>query len=109
GDTDVALVFRHLELLEECDLELFREFSEATGFRIYLQSSGPDSVRKMFPESAPNTLSYSVPEFDLTFQFGPMDFTQVNLAANREMISCTHKMLDLSGSDHVLDAFCGIG
>ena len=63
----------------------------------------------MFPESAPNTLSYSVPEFDLTFQFGPIDFTQVNLAANREMISCAHNMLDLSGSDHVLDAFCGIG
>ena len=109
GDTDVALVFRHLEPLDEWDRELLREFSETTGFLIYLQSSGPDSVRKMFPESGLNTLSYSVPEFDLTFHFSPLDFTQINLAVNREMVSCAHNMLDLSRSDHVLDAFCGIG
>ena len=109
GDADRALVFRHLEPFDESDLEILKKFSDATGFWIYFQSSGPDSISKIFPESGSEALVYSVPEFDLNFRFGPLDFTQVNLAVNRRMIRLAVDMLALSASDHVLDAFCGIG
>jgi len=109
GDEAVALVFRHLEPFSDNDYETLKLFSETTGYGIYLQPSGPESVVQAFPESGAGTLSYSVPEFELTFDFAPLDFTQVNLGVNRQMISLAHSLLDLSEADHVLDAFCGIG
>ena len=109
GDTDVALIFRHLEPFDGRDLELLKGFSKESGFWVYLQSSGPSSTKNVFSESTDDSLTYSVPEFDLNFQFSPLDFTQVNLAVNRQMVSCAHDLLDLSISDRVLDAFCGIG
>ena len=109
GDSDVALVFRHLESFNDADLEVLRLFSEETGFRIWVQSAGPESVRQVYPDSGSNTLTYRLPEFDLTFSFGPLDFTQVNLEVNRQMVNLAYSLLDPSSSDRILDAFCGIG
>ena len=109
GDSDVALVFRHLESFNDADLEVLRLFSEETGFRIWVQSAGPDSVRQIYPDSGSNTLTYRLSEFDLTFSFGPLDFTQVNLEVNRQMVNLAYSLLEPSPSDRILDAFCGIG
>ena len=109
GDSDVALVFRHLESFNDADLEVLRLFSEETGFRIWVQSAGPDSVRQIYPDSGSNTLTYRLSEFDLTFSFGPLDFTQVNLEVNRQMVNLAYSLLEPSSSDRILDAFCGIG
>ncbi|HCC45987.1 MAG TPA: 23S rRNA (uracil(1939)-C(5))-methyltransferase RlmD [Gammaproteobacteria bacterium] len=109
GDSDVALVFRHLESFNDADFEVLRLYSEETGFRIWVQSAGPDSVRQIYPESGSNTLTYRLPEFDLTFSFGPLDFTQVNLEVNRQMVNLAYSLLEPSPSDRILDAFCGIG
>ena len=109
GDSDVALVFRHLESFNDADFEVLRLFSEETGFRIWVQSAGPDSVRQIYPDSGSNTLTYRLSEFDLTFSFGPLDFTQVNLEVNRQMVNLAYSLLEPSSSDRILDAFCGIG
>ena len=54
-------------------------------------------------------MTYRLPEFDLTFSFGPLDFTQVNLEVNRQMVNLAYSLLEPSPSDRILDAFCGIG
>ncbi len=109
GDTDTALIFRHLEPLIECELDLFRVFGQQWGVEVYLQPGNPDSVYQLFPENGNERLYYRLPEYDLTVSFHPLDFTQVNLEINRKMVSLALALLQVSAKDHVLDAFCGIG
>jgi 23S rRNA (uracil1939-C5)-methyltransferase len=54
-------------------------------------------------------LAYALPESGLEFRFQPTDFTQVNVAINRKMVSRVLEALDPQASDHILDLFCGIG
>ena len=48
-------------------------------------------------------------EFGLEYQFAVTDFTQINGAVNRAMIIQAMALLDLQGSERVLDLFCGLG
>ena len=109
GDADTALIFRHLEPLNECELELFRVFGRQRGVEVYLQPGNLDSVYQLFPENGNERLYYRLPDYDLTFSFHPMDFTQVNPEVNRKMVRLALSLLETSDADHVLDAFCGIG
>src|SRR4249919_3147772 len=47
GDGPVALIFRNLEALSEVDLELMRAFARASGFALFLQPGGTESVRPL--------------------------------------------------------------
>src|SRR5690349_771867 len=47
GDGPLALVFRHLEALSEPDLEKLRSFAQDSGYALYLQPGGTDSVRPL--------------------------------------------------------------
>jgi len=105
----LALVFRHLLPLNDEDLVKMSAFAEKHQFDCYLQSGGPDTVLKHYPESGAERLFYNLPAFDLNLAFHPMDFTQVNAEINRKMISKAIELLDLSDSDQVLDLFCGLG
>lgn len=108
GDDSVALVFRHLDSLTEDDHELLKRFGSRHDVWIYLQPGGIESTGKLYPDTD-ELLRYELREFDLKFDFHPHDFTQVNLAINRLMVSRAVELLELSKSDAVLDAFCGIG
>ena len=105
----VALVIRHLKPLSGDDLQLLTDFGKQHAIQLYLQPSGADSVHKLFPESTSDRLQYFLPEFDLTLNFHPMDFTQVNAEINRQMVSQAIELLQLSKDDTVLDLFCGLG
>ena len=112
GDTETALIFRHLEPLADADIGLLRQFAQVHQLKIYLQSGGPESVTPLSPASGSEPdafLHFSLPDTDLTFAFAPQDFTQVNLAVNRLMVNRAIELLALDASDQVLDAFCGIG
>ena len=109
GDEDVALVFRHLDPLPDSDLTALAEFSQEKQFHLYLQSGGPHTVEKITPNDDHLRLSYQLPEFDLTMQFHPMDFTQVNSELNKAMISRAMKLLDPQADETILDLFCGLG
>jgi 23S rRNA (uracil1939-C5)-methyltransferase len=113
GDSSTALVFRHLEELTEADLELFRKFSAQNSgeheISVYLQPGNAESVYKLFPADNNELISYSLPEFDLLFSFHPLDFTQINHAINRKMVSFAVELLLLDPLDRVFDGFCGIG
>lgn len=109
GDTDVALVFRHLEPLSQTDREKLICFGKKHQFHIYLQPNSPAEVEKIWPPESTPRLTYTLPDEDLTFLFHPLDFTQINLDINRLMVSQAIDLLALSPSENVLDLFCGIG
>ena len=109
GDTNGALVFRHLELLSDEDKLCLSEFGATHQLWIYLQAAGPDSVHRIYPEKQDGYLSYEFPELSLQMLFHPMDFTQVNASINQTMVTRALEYLELNEDDRVLDLFCGLG
>jgi len=115
GDTDndkrnnVALVFRHLQTLPKVDKQAFIDFSKQWNIDIYLQSGGPQTVEKLYPEDGDERLSYQLDNFSLEMLFHPMDFTQVNAGINRKMLNLAIELLDPQPNDRILDLFCGLG
>jgi 23S rRNA (uracil1939-C5)-methyltransferase len=107
GDHLCALVFRHLDPLGEGDQNKLEGFAREHDIAILLQSGGPASIRPLYPRHV--ALDYAVPEFDLTLQFGPSDFIQVNAELNRAMIHHALELLRPGPADKVLDLFCGLG
>jgi 23S rRNA (uracil1939-C5)-methyltransferase len=106
GDGPLALVFRHLEPLDDADLERLRAFAQSSGYVLYLQPGGTDSVR---PLDADAELDFPIPGFDLRLAFRPLDFIQVNAGLNQKMIARALELLDPKPEDRVLDLFCGLG
>lgn len=109
GDTDIALVFRHMTNLPETDLRILADFGARTGMHIYLQPNPPQPVNKLWPPASAHRLSYTLPDYQLEYLFHPLDFTQVNLDMNRLMVKQAMDLLAPGPQDSVLDLFCGIG
>ncbi|WP_336367107.1 23S rRNA (uracil(1939)-C(5))-methyltransferase RlmD [Marinobacter sp. C2H3] len=112
GDDVAVMVFRNLDPLSDCDRDKLIAFGQAHDLHIYLQPKGPDTVHRIWPASdgpASERLSYRQPAFDLTFQYHPMDFTQVNAGLNRDMVARAVDWLDPQPDERVLDLFCGLG
>ena len=107
ADNAVALVFRVLDSPSENDLTLFRSFSKSHGVQIFLQSKGLDSVLPLDPGREP--LIYRIDAFDVTLEFEPTDFLQVNGDINQRMVQLAIELLQLKSGDTVLDLFCGLG
>ncbi|MDR9436925.1 MAG: 23S rRNA (uracil(1939)-C(5))-methyltransferase RlmD [Thiohalophilus sp.] len=107
GDEQTALVFRHLDPLTEADVQWLIDYGRRNNFVIYQQPKGPDSVTLLYPEQT--TLQYTLPEFDVTLEFLPSDFTQVNSDINRRMVSHALQLLEVTPEDRVLELFCGLG
>lgn len=109
GEQKVALIFRHLEALVETDLAALRKFAKSHHLELYLQSAGPESIKRLWPEQGTEFLSYQLPEQGLEFLFYPTDFTQVNLVINQAMVSRALELLSPTPQERVLDLFCGLG
>lgn len=109
GDTQVALIFRHMVALDDAEIQLLCEFGQMHDFDIYLQPAGMDSIHKIFPADGNLRLSYRLHDENLELLFHPADFTQVNIDINQQMIKQALALLDLSPTDKVLDLFCGLG
>ncbi len=107
GDAETALVFRHLTPPGEGDRARLLAFGAEHGLRIFVQPGGADTVRPL-DEGAPR-LHYRLPEQDVEITFAPTDFIQVNAAMNRRLVTRVLDLLALSGSERVLDLFCGLG
>ena len=109
GDDSAAMIFRNMDPLSDSDRQGLIEFGQAHELHIYLQPKGPDTVHRIWPESGEERLSYGMEEFDLTMKFHPMDFTQVNVDINRNMVHRAVEWLDIQPGERVLDLFCGLG
>lgn len=107
-DTNVVLVFRHLEALSESDLAKLVEFARQENFVIMLQPGGHKTVHNLWPEDFKN-LSYKLKDQDIQFNFDANDFTQVNPQINQKMINRVIELLDIQPDEKVLDLFCGLG
>ncbi|WP_417545865.1 23S rRNA (uracil(1939)-C(5))-methyltransferase RlmD [Marinobacter sp.] len=112
GDDSAAMVFRNMDELSISDREKLVAFGQAQDLHVYLQPKGPDTVHRIWPESAgrdDERLSYRLDAFDLTMKFHPMDFTQVNAGINKDMVNRAAEWLDVQPGERVLDLFCGLG
>lgn len=110
GEQATALVMRVLRAPGESDRARLLAFAAGRGLRIYLQSGGLDSVAELTasqPAGVP--LSYALPAFDLTLEFAPTDFVQVNGAVNRALVARAAELLDPAAQSRVLDLYCGLG
>lgn len=109
GDSDAALIVRHLSAFNENDLRQLEAFANQHDFKLFLQPKGLDSIYRLWPQEGDDFLHYAVPRFNVQFDFHPTDFTQVNLPMNRLMLDQAMALLDVQPTDRVLDLFCGIG
>ncbi len=105
-DSNVTLVFRHLEDLGDGDKQKLTEFAKETGFYLQLQSKGPDSIIDLYPQQQKLLLK---PDKGIEIEFKATDFTQVNSDMNRSMIQQALTFLKLQKDETVLDLFCGLG
>ncbi|MBK6357405.1 MAG: 23S rRNA (uracil(1939)-C(5))-methyltransferase RlmD [Betaproteobacteria bacterium] len=108
GEHCTAVLLRILEPLTGADARLLREFADRHAIVFYLQPKGPDSIQRFHPLPGPR-LSYTLPEFDLEFDFKPSDFTQVNHAVNRVLVRRALRLLDPQPGERIADMFCGLG
>ena len=109
GDTEVALLIRHLDELNASDVNQLRQFTLLKGWQLYLQPKGAESLHRVDDAQAPMRLHYSLDDFAVKFAFSPLDFTQVNSAVNAQMIHLACELLQLQQGERVLDLFCGLG
>ena len=108
GEQATVLVFRILAPINEQDGVLLREFADQHGIQIWLQSKGPDTAQPFHPPNPPS-LSYSLPEFNLTYPFKPTEFTQVNPYINRMLVRRAMMLLAPQANQRIADMFCGLG
>lgn len=109
GDTEVALLIRHLDELNVSDVNQLRQFTLLKGWQLYLQPKGAESLHRVDDAQATMRLHYSLDDFAVKFAFSPLDFTQVNSAVNAQMIHLACELLQLQQGERVLDLFCGLG
>ena len=108
GDQVTALLLRHMEALTSDDIALLREFGEQHNVSWWLQPKGPETVHLLDAHDA-DKLAYTLPEFGLRMPYKPTDFTQVNHAINRALVSKALNLLEVQPDDRVADLFCGLG
>ena len=106
GDDASAMVLRVLAPPTAADEAAFADFGAVHGIDVYLQRGGPGTV---VPIGAARPLRYRLPEFDITVQFAPTDFVQVNGPVNEQMVSAAVALAAPRSGDRVLDLFCGLG
>ncbi|MBC8748122.1 23S rRNA (uracil1939-C5)-methyltransferase [Paraburkholderia sp. WC7.3g] len=107
GSSVTALVVRNLEPLTAEDEQVLREFADEHNVQFWIQPGGHDTVTPLYPLDV--QLDYTLPEYGIRMPFKPTDFTQVNHAINRVLVSRALRLLAPARTDRVLDLFCGIG
>ena len=108
SDTATALVFRNLLPLDGADEARLAAFADAHDVQVWLQPGGPASAHPLHPLDGPG-LAYTLPEFDVTMDFRPTDFTQVNVDINRVLIRRSMQLLEPRAGERIADLFCGLG
>ncbi|WP_294032883.1 23S rRNA (uracil(1939)-C(5))-methyltransferase RlmD [uncultured Moraxella sp.] len=114
----VAIIVRHMVALSDDDIAKLQAFFAERNWQLFLQPKGSDTVHRIDTDGARDSsltvpptggLFYHLPNFELTYEFSPLDFTQVNLSVNRKMMDLACELLDLQAGERVLDLFCGLG
>lgn len=104
----IVLILRIMETLSAADEVMLKTFAETQQVQIWTQTKGPDTIKAFWP-LAGDALQYALPEFNLVYPFKPNEFTQVNPAINRMMVSRAIALLNPQMGEKIIDFFCGIG
>jgi 23S rRNA (uracil1939-C5)-methyltransferase len=107
GERAVVLVLRVLAAPSASDCERLRAFGAAHQVEFWLQPGSAETAAPLDPPGS--ALDYTLPEFDVRLEFGPLDFVQVNSEVNRQMVHRAVALLDPGAADAVLDLYCGLG
>jgi 23S rRNA (uracil1939-C5)-methyltransferase len=107
GEPVDAMVLRVLAPLSDADRHELAAFADLHRVQLYLQPAGPASVQPL--RSPMRRLAYCLPEFAVTFDFEPTDFTQVNAGLNRVLVRRAVGLLAPGRDETVADFFCGLG
>jgi 23S rRNA (uracil1939-C5)-methyltransferase len=105
-DAVTALVLRHLQPLTDQDRDKLSVFEHDHEVTFWLQAHGPESITPLNNE---RVLQYRHDDYDISLQFLPLDFTQVNFSINEQMVKLAIELLEPAATDNILDLFCGIG
>ncbi len=108
GEHVYVLVLRVMAPPTADDEAALRAFADLHQIQFWLQTKGPESIVPFHPLDAP-ALSYSLPEFGIVMPFAPGEFTQVNSALNRVMVSRAMRLLNPQADERIVDFFCGLG
>jgi 23S rRNA (uracil1939-C5)-methyltransferase len=108
GERCTVLVFRILEPLNSADEAVMREFADHHSVDIFLQPKGPETVHRFYPSEG-ESLTYTLPDFNLELAFSPTEFTQVNHAINRVLVRRAMSLLAPATGERIADMFCGLG
>ena len=108
GEWVHVLVLRVMDPPSASDEAALRTFADQHAIQFWLQSKGPETAVPFHPLNAPQ-LSYSLPEFGITMPYSPLEFTQVNSALNRVMVSRALRLLAPKPGERIVDFFCGLG
>ena len=108
GDNAIALIVRHLKPLSDQDQAMWIAFVKEHGYQLYLQPKGDESIHCIYSEDK-HALYFQHKEFNCKIHFKPQDFFQVNTRINRQMVPRALALLNLTGTEMVLDLFCGLG
>ena len=108
SDAFAAIIIRHIAPLTESDMRVLGEYEKTRPVRFYLQPAGLDSVHSLSDQDEQD-LYYRLDNHDVSVEFSPVDFTQVNFDLNPLLVDRVISLLDLSAADTVLDLFCGLG
>lgn len=108
GEEGKALIVRHMAPFTDTDLDSLRGWSQGSGFALYLQSKGPDTVTLLCAPDEYDGLYFGLDDGS-RLRFEPTDFTQVNLPMNRKMVQRAIDWLSPHADETVLDLFCGLG
>lgn len=108
SDATTVLVFRNLLPFTPRDVARLAAFADEHGVQVWQQPGSPATAKPLHPKDAP-ALAYTLPEFDVTLDFLPTDFTQVNVDINRLLIRRSMQLLDPQPGERIADLFCGLG
>ena len=108
SDAFAAIIIRHIAPLTESDMKVLGEYEKTRPVRFYLQPAGLDSVHSLSDQDEQD-LYYRLDNHNVSIEFSPVDFTQVNFDLNPLLVDRVISLLDLSAADTVLDLFCGLG
>jgi 23S rRNA (uracil1939-C5)-methyltransferase len=82
------------------------EFARAHEINACIQSGRKETLEVVHGDA---DLTITVDEPEILLRYGPGGFVQVNTAQNRNMVMSMLGMLNLNGTEKVLDLFCGMG
>ncbi|AHG82504.1 23S rRNA (uracil-5-)-methyltransferase RumA [Bibersteinia trehalosi USDA-ARS-USMARC-188] len=102
ADNGIALLLRHIGAIAPRDQQKLRDFAEHHQLMLFV----------MYEQDLIEQWRGEAPYYEiqgLKLHFSIRDFIQVNRELNPKMVETAINWLDLSGSERVLDLFCGMG